>query len=120
MAECARVPECDTAGSWCRVAPGVFISLKFGQSPFLLVGIVYVACDRKLMPQQPSSWLSRIVVGLTMAAMFGAAVAMFVYDLEQHAYGLSLKRRELQRKRESRCDVRPRPTPYSHSGNNAD
>src|SRR6266403_13001 len=32
MAECACVPECDTAGSWCRVAPGVFISLKFGQS----------------------------------------------------------------------------------------
>jgi hypothetical protein len=32
MAECACVPECDTAGSWRRVAPVVFISLKFGQS----------------------------------------------------------------------------------------
>src|SRR5207249_11995853 len=32
MAKCACVPECDTASSWCRVAPGVFISLKLGQS----------------------------------------------------------------------------------------
>src|SRR5207302_705768 len=32
MAECACGVECDTAGNWCRVAPGVFISLKFGQS----------------------------------------------------------------------------------------
>src|SRR5437870_13702798 len=32
MAECACIPECDTAGDWCRVAPAVFISLKFGQS----------------------------------------------------------------------------------------
>jgi Mn2+/Fe2+ NRAMP family transporter len=56
---------------WTAVINGVL-------APFLLVGILYVACDRKLMQQQPSSWLSRIVVGLTTAAMFGAAVAMFV------------------------------------------
>jgi hypothetical protein len=28
MAECACVIECDKACDWCRVAPGVFISLK--------------------------------------------------------------------------------------------
>jgi hypothetical protein len=32
MAECACGAECGTAGSWCRVALGVFISLKLGQS----------------------------------------------------------------------------------------
>lgn len=47
-------------------------------APFLLVGIVIAASDRKLMQNQPSSWLSRIVVGITIVAMFGAAIAMFV------------------------------------------
>jgi len=47
-------------------------------APFLLVGILYVACDRKLMQNQPSSTLSRVVVGLTTLAMFAAALAMFV------------------------------------------
>lgn len=55
---------------WTAVINGVL-------APFLLVGILYVACDRKLMQEQPSSWLSRIVVALTTAAMFGAGVAMF-------------------------------------------
>jgi Mn2+/Fe2+ NRAMP family transporter len=32
--------------------------------PFLLVGILIVASDRKLMQGQRSSWLSRIVVGV--------------------------------------------------------
>jgi NRAMP (natural resistance-associated macrophage protein)-like metal ion transporter len=47
-------------------------------APFLLVGILFVACDRKVMKGQPSSMLSRVVVGLTTLAMFGAAIAMFV------------------------------------------
>ncbi|MDP9268550.1 MAG: divalent metal cation transporter [Acidobacteriota bacterium] len=47
-------------------------------APFLLVGILLVASDRKLMNGQPSSWLSRVAVGATAVAMFGAAIAMFV------------------------------------------
>jgi Mn2+/Fe2+ NRAMP family transporter len=47
-------------------------------APFLLVGILLVASDRKLMQNQPSSMLSRIVVGITMLAMFAAAIALFV------------------------------------------
>jgi NRAMP (natural resistance-associated macrophage protein)-like metal ion transporter len=47
-------------------------------APFLLVGILLVASDTKLMQSQPSGWMSRIVVGLTTVAMFGAAIAMFV------------------------------------------
>ena len=47
-------------------------------APFLLIGILLVSCDRKLMQRQPSAWLSRVMVGLTAALMFLAAVAMFV------------------------------------------
>jgi len=47
-------------------------------APFLLIGILIAASDRKLMQGQPSSWLSRIVVGITIVVMFGAGVAMFV------------------------------------------
>ncbi len=47
-------------------------------APFLLVGIYLVATDSKLMKKQPSSGLSRVVVLLTIAAMFGAGVALFV------------------------------------------
>ena len=47
-------------------------------APFLLVGIYLVATDLKLMKQQPSSRLSRGVVLLTIFAMFGAGVALFV------------------------------------------
>ena len=55
---------------WTAVINGVL-------APFLLVAILGAASDRKLMKEQPSSWLSRIVVGLTIVAMFGAAAAMF-------------------------------------------
>ena len=55
---------------WTAVINGVL-------APFLLVGILFVASDRKLMNNQPSSWLSRAVVGLTAALMFIAAGAMF-------------------------------------------
>ena len=47
-------------------------------APFLLVGILHAASDRKLMRGQPSSWLGRVVVGLTTLAMFAAGIAMFV------------------------------------------
>lgn len=47
-------------------------------APFLLVGILVAASDQKLMQGQPSSWLSRIIVGLTTIAMFAAAAAMFI------------------------------------------
>ncbi len=47
-------------------------------APFLLVGILIASCNRSLMRRQPSSWLSRVVVGLTAAIMFVAAGAMFL------------------------------------------
>jgi NRAMP (natural resistance-associated macrophage protein)-like metal ion transporter len=56
---------------WTAVINGVL-------APFLLVGILIVASSQKLMRGQPSSWLSRVVVGLTAAIMFTAAGAMFL------------------------------------------
>ena len=56
---------------WTAVINGVL-------APFLLVGILIAASEGKLMQGQPSSWLSRIVVGIVTLGMFGAAVAMFV------------------------------------------
>jgi NRAMP (natural resistance-associated macrophage protein)-like metal ion transporter len=56
---------------WTAVINGVL-------APFLLVGILIAASDRKLMQEQPSSWLSRIVVGVVTLGMFGAAAAMFI------------------------------------------
>jgi Mn2+/Fe2+ NRAMP family transporter len=47
-------------------------------APFLLVGILTVACDAKIMKGQPSSWLGRGVVGFTALLIFAAAIAMFV------------------------------------------
>jgi NRAMP (natural resistance-associated macrophage protein)-like metal ion transporter len=47
-------------------------------APFLLIGILLVASDAKIMQGMPSTMLSRVVVGITTVAMFGAAVAMFV------------------------------------------
>jgi len=47
-------------------------------APFLLVGILIVARDRKLMQGQPSSRLGWIVVAIATVAMFAAGVAMFV------------------------------------------
>jgi NRAMP (natural resistance-associated macrophage protein)-like metal ion transporter len=48
-------------------------------APFLLVGILLVACDAKIMNNQCGSLLSRGIVGLTALVMFGAAVGMFVF-----------------------------------------
>lgn len=47
-------------------------------APFLLIGILLVASDRAIMNGQPSSVLSRLIVGLTTAIMFAAGVGMFV------------------------------------------
>ena len=38
-----------------------------------------IACDRKVMRGQPSSWLSRGVVILAALLMFAAAAGMFVF-----------------------------------------
>ncbi len=48
-------------------------------APFMLVGILIVACDSKLMKNQPSSKLSRAVVGITVVLMIAAAIGMFVF-----------------------------------------
>jgi NRAMP (natural resistance-associated macrophage protein)-like metal ion transporter len=56
---------------WTAVINGVL-------APFLLVGVLIAAADHKLMRGQPSSWLSRITVGIITLAMFGAAAAMFL------------------------------------------
>jgi NRAMP (natural resistance-associated macrophage protein)-like metal ion transporter len=56
---------------WTAVINGVL-------APFLLVGILIAASNRKLMKNQTSPWLLRIVVGITILVMFGAGAAMFV------------------------------------------
>ena len=48
-------------------------------APFLLIAILLAASDGKLMQGQPSSLLSRIVVGATALIMLLAAVGMFVF-----------------------------------------
>ena len=57
---------------WAAVVNGVL-------APFLLIGILIVASDRKIMRQQPSCLLSRLTVAVTALAMLGAAVGMFVF-----------------------------------------
>jgi NRAMP (natural resistance-associated macrophage protein)-like metal ion transporter len=47
-------------------------------APFILAGILWLACDRKIMQGQPSSWLGRVAVGLTTLGMAFAVVAIFV------------------------------------------
>jgi len=47
-------------------------------APFLLAGILAVACDKKLMHGQCSSMLSRVVVGVTTVLMTMAALAFFL------------------------------------------
>ena len=57
---------------WTAVINGVL-------APFLLVGILIAASDRRLMHDQPSPLLGRLVVGLTAVVMFAAAIGMFVF-----------------------------------------
>jgi len=47
-------------------------------APFLLLGILLVAMDRKIMAGQPSSRLGETTVAVTTLAMFAAAIAMIV------------------------------------------
>jgi Mn2+/Fe2+ NRAMP family transporter len=55
---------------WTAILNGVL-------APFLLIGIVLVASDRKLMAGQPSSKASLVVVATTALLMFAAAVGLF-------------------------------------------
>jgi Mn2+/Fe2+ NRAMP family transporter len=48
-------------------------------APFLLIGILLVASDRKIMRNQPSSLLGLLAVGATTLLMFAAAIGMFVF-----------------------------------------
>ncbi len=57
---------------WTAVVNGVL-------APFLLIGVVLTASSRKVMRHQPSSRRSQIIVWLTAALMFVAAVGMFVF-----------------------------------------
>jgi Mn2+/Fe2+ NRAMP family transporter len=57
---------------WTAVINGVL-------APFLLVGVLLVAADKKIMHQKPSSPLAVITVSVTTLLMFAAALAMFVF-----------------------------------------
>lgn len=57
---------------WTAVINGVL-------APFLLVGILLVATDRKIMRDQLSSKLTRVVATITTILMFCAAIGMFVF-----------------------------------------
>ena len=48
-------------------------------APFLLVGILAAASDSRIMKGQAITTLSKVVVGLTAALMFGAAIGMFLF-----------------------------------------
>jgi len=56
---------------WTAVVNGLL-------APFLLVGILVVAADKKLMQGQPSSHLGLAFVAIAAVAMFVAGVAMFL------------------------------------------
>jgi NRAMP (natural resistance-associated macrophage protein)-like metal ion transporter len=55
---------------WTAVINGVL-------APFLLLGVLLVAGDRRIMQNQPSPWLARIAVSVVMVGMFAAAVGLF-------------------------------------------
>lgn len=57
---------------WSAILNGIL-------APFLLIGILMIASDSKIMQNQPSSMLARIVVGTTILLMFGAMIAMLVF-----------------------------------------
>jgi NRAMP (natural resistance-associated macrophage protein)-like metal ion transporter len=56
---------------WCAVVNGIL-------APFLLIGVLAAASDRRLMRGQPSSRLARLAVGATIVLMLAAAAGMFV------------------------------------------
>ena len=43
-----------------------------------VLAILWVASDKVIMQNQPSSWLARIVVGITTLGMFAAAIGIFL------------------------------------------
>jgi Mn2+/Fe2+ NRAMP family transporter len=47
-------------------------------APFLLVAILFVAVDRKLMEDQPSSRLGLVAVAVAALLMAGAAIGIFI------------------------------------------
>ena len=57
---------------WSAVVNGLL-------APFLMLGILFVARDRKLIQGQPSSTLSLVIVALTTLLMFAAAIGMFIF-----------------------------------------
>jgi NRAMP (natural resistance-associated macrophage protein)-like metal ion transporter len=57
---------------WSAVVNGIL-------APFLLVGIMLVACDKRIMNSQPSHRLNRCLVGITTVIMFAAAAALFIF-----------------------------------------
>jgi Mn2+/Fe2+ NRAMP family transporter len=57
---------------WTAIINGVL-------APFLLVGVLLVAADKKIMHKKPSSPLAIVMVSVTMLLMFAAAIAMFVF-----------------------------------------
>ena len=61
-----------TALYWTAIINGLL-------APFLLIGILLVACDRKIMQGQPSSLLGKSMVALATLVMFAAAIGMFVF-----------------------------------------
>jgi Mn2+/Fe2+ NRAMP family transporter len=48
-------------------------------APILLLGVIFVAIDRRVMKEQPSSIPSVVVVSVATLFMFGAAIGMFVF-----------------------------------------
>ena len=57
---------------WSAVVNGLL-------APFILAALLIVASDRKLMCDQPSSPLSRIIVAITTLFMLAAGIGMFVF-----------------------------------------
>jgi Mn2+/Fe2+ NRAMP family transporter len=57
---------------WTAVINGVL-------APFLLVGVLLIAIDKKIMHKKPSSPLAIATVSITTLLMFAAAIAMFVF-----------------------------------------
>ena len=57
---------------WSAVVNGVL-------APFLLVGMLFVALDKKIMQNQTGSLLGKLVVIFTALLMFLAAGAMFYF-----------------------------------------
>jgi len=56
---------------WAAIISGLI-------APFLLVGLLLVAGDRRIMRDQPSPLFARLVIALVALVMCGAAIGMFV------------------------------------------